>query len=92
MEKTLPHDTFPIMPTFHKNTIMFLQVKTLYLHFRFHSNYFVLPRFLKKLADDQCSSITKGSICHIKHNVDTTIFHVSGLTRNCMFNGSIYCV
>ncbi len=28
---------------------------------------FYLDRFLKKLADDQCSSITKGSIYHIKH-------------------------
>ena len=29
--------------------------------------FFYLGRFLKKLADDQCSSITKGSICHISH-------------------------
>ena len=28
---------------------------------------FYLGRFLKKLADDQCSSITKGSIYHINH-------------------------
>ncbi len=28
---------------------------------------FYFGRFLKKLADDQCSSITKGSIYHIKH-------------------------
>ncbi len=28
---------------------------------------FYLGRFLKKLADDQCSSITKGSIYHIKY-------------------------
>ncbi len=28
---------------------------------------FYLGKFLKKLADDQCSSIAKGSIYHIKH-------------------------
>ncbi len=34
--------------------------KTQYLHFRFHaSTFFYLRRFLKKLADDQCSLITK---------------------------------
>ncbi len=31
------------------------------------TTFFSLGRFLKKLADDQCSSITKGSIYHIKH-------------------------
>ncbi len=36
------------------------------------SNYmqttvFYLGRFLKQIADDQCSSITKGNIYHIKH-------------------------
>ena len=31
---------------------------------RYHASYFLL---LKKLADDQCSSITKGSIYHINH-------------------------
>ncbi len=42
--------------------------KMQYLHFRLHANYFLLPgRFLKKLADDQCTFITKGSIYHIKH-------------------------
>ena len=34
---------------------------------------FYLGRFLKKFAVNQCSSITKGSIYHIKHNVHTTI-------------------
>ena len=38
------------------------------MHFRFHANYFFyLERFLKKSADNQFSSITKGSIYHIKH-------------------------
>ncbi len=31
------------------------------------ATFFYLGRFLKKLADDQCSSITKGSVYHIKH-------------------------
>ncbi len=31
------------------------------------TTFFYLGRFLKKLADDQYSSITKGSIKHIKH-------------------------
>ena len=44
------------------------KVKTQYLHFRLHANYFFyLERFLKKLADDQCSARSKGSIYHIKH-------------------------
>ncbi len=30
------------------------------------STFFYLRNFLKKLADDQCSSITKGSIYYIK--------------------------
>ena len=43
------------------------QAKMQYLHFRFCANYFVyLGRFLKKLADNQCSHITKVSIYHIK--------------------------
>ncbi len=67
----------------------------LYLHFRLHTNYtfFYLERFLKKLADNHCSSITKGSIYHIKHiYVHTTFYYSSGLIRNWMFNGSIYYV
>ena len=31
------------------------------------STFFCLGKFLKKLADDQCISITKGRIYHIKH-------------------------
>ena len=54
-------------------------------------------RFLKKLADDKIllkkySSITKGSIYHIKHYVHTIFYHTSGLSRNWVFNGSIYYV
>ena len=38
----------------------------------YNETVFYLGTFLKKLADDQCpginfSSITKGSICHIKY-------------------------
>ena len=31
------------------------------------TNSFHLGKFLKKVADDRCSSGTKGSIYHIKH-------------------------
>ncbi len=53
--------------------------------------YFFSGRFLKKWPDNQCSSITKGSIYHIKH-VHIALYHTSWLTRNLMFNGSIYYV
>ena len=54
------------------------QVKAQHLHFRFHANYFftLIGRFLKKLADEQCSSITKGSIYCIKY-VNKTFHHES---------------
>ena len=55
------------------------------------TTFFYLPeKFLKKLADDQYFSITKGSIYHIKHYVHTNFYYSSGLTRILMFNGSIY--
>ncbi len=49
--------------------MLFYKVKTQYVHFRLHINYtfFYLEKFLKKLADNQCPTITKGSIYHIKH-------------------------
>ena len=62
------------------------------------TTFFYLGRLLKKLADNKSSSITKGSIYHIKHNtcirsyVHTTFYHSSGLSRNLIFNGSIYYV
>ena len=31
------------------------------------TTFFYLEKLLKKLADNQCSSISKGSIYHIKH-------------------------
>ena len=54
--------------------------------------FFSFGRLLKKIADDQCSFITKGSIHHMKYNVHTTFYHSSGLTRNLMSYGSIYKV
>ncbi len=48
------------------------------------TTFFYLERFLKKLADDQCSSITKGSITYIKV--------YGGLIVNRKFNGSIFYV
>ena len=52
------------------------------------STSFCRGKFLKKLADDQFSSITKGSIFY--NNVHTNFSHGSGSTRNLTFNGSIY--
>ncbi len=53
--------------TFFCNSVSLI-VKTLYLYFRFHANYFLIRlKILRKLADNQCSSITKGSIYHIKN-------------------------
>ncbi len=49
--------------------------------------FFYLGRFLKKVADDHCSSITKGSIYHIKH-VHTTFYNGSGQTWNCFMEVS----
>ena len=71
------------------------QVKTqyMYLHFRLHANYFPLPG---KIPEE----ISRRSM--LFHNwrqylpyqpyVHTTFYHSSGLARNWMFNGSIYCV
>ncbi len=41
------------------------------------ATFFNLERFMKKLADDQYSSIAKGSIYHIKH-IHTTFTTVVG--------------
>ncbi len=55
-----------------------------------HSTFFYPGKSLKKLADDQWSSITKGGVYYyIKHNVHT-FYHAGGLTRNLtFFNGRI---
>ncbi len=48
------------------------------------TTFFYLERFLKKWADDQCSSTVL--------NICITLYHSSWLIRNLMFNGSIYYV
>ncbi len=53
---------------------------------------FYLKRFLKKLADDQCSSMTKGTYLPYQTYVRTTFYHCNGLSKNLTFNGSIYNV
>ena len=53
------------------------------------TTFFYLGRFLKKLADDQCFSMTKGSIYHYQTYVHTTFYHGNGLVENQMLNGSI---
>ena len=40
-----------------------------------HSTFFCLEKSVKKLADDQCLSITKRSIYYIMHYVNTTFRH-----------------
>ncbi len=48
------------------------------------TSFFYLEIFLEKLADDQLSSIIKGSIYHVPYQtyVYTTFYHSTGLTRN----------
>ena len=67
-----------------------------YVHFRLHSNY---GRFLKKLADNQCSSMTKDSIFHIKHiSIQPFTMGVDWAEIGCLIEVSImfdictYCV
>ncbi len=63
--------------------------KVKYVHFRYIQNtFFYLGRFLKKLADDRCTWITKGSIYHVKHMSIQPFYH--GLTWNWAFYGSTY--
>ena len=53
---------------FYQAVIMAHKVKTQYLHFRSHAEYFLcLGKFLKWWAEDQSSPVTKGSIYYIKH-------------------------
>ena len=44
---------------------------------------------MKKFADDQCSSITKGSVYDINY-VHTIFYQGTELIRNLMFNGSMH--
>ena len=50
--------------------------------FQIISTFFYLGIFLQKLADNQCSSITKGSIYRIKQNFRTTFCNWSELNLN----------
>ena len=65
-------------------------VKTLYLHFRFHVNYFIL---LWKIPEE-ISRLNAAYFWLIpldrNEYVDTTFYNGSGLTWNCTINGSIY--
>ena len=49
----------PNLPPLSKNAVSTFQISCK------QTIFFNLGRFLKKLADDQCSSITKGSIYHV---------------------------
>ena len=94
MTKRLPDArVFSLIPVLTKSIICLpYQVKcSICISDYMQSTFFYLGRFIKKLADHQCSSITKGSIYHFKHNVHTAFYHSSELTRNLMFNGSISC-
>ncbi len=72
------------------------QVKRQYLHLRFHATYFLLPWKIP----EEISCCSRPSV--LFHNlrqylpyqtyVHTTFCHSSELTRNLMFNGSIYYV
>ena len=45
--------------------------------------FFYLGKFLKKLADNHCFLITKGSISYMEYEFDTTFYRGCGLTWNC---------
>ncbi len=64
-----------------------------------HGTFFCLGKFLKKLADNECSSITKGSIYYIKHMyIQPFSMEVDWpeiwrwMEVSTMFNICIYCV
>ncbi len=65
------------------------KVKRQFVHSRLHAHYFHLPWTILEeiIANNQCSSITKGGIYHMKHNVHTTFYHGRGLAWNWMLNG-----
>ena len=56
------------------------------------TTFFYLQPFMKKLADDQYSSITNWQYLPYQTYVHITLYHGSGLTWNWMFNGSILYV
>ncbi len=57
--------------TWTSKQVLLHKVKTQYVYFRLHTNYFLLPwKILKKLADDQCSSVTNMSMQPFTMRVD----------------------
>ncbi len=60
MTSILDQDITYLQAPLSKNAVSAFQIT--YKHTSFY-----LERLLKKLADDQFSSITKGSICYVKH-------------------------
>ncbi len=59
------------------------------------TTFFYLERFVKKLADDRWSSITKGSIYHLKHkSIQPFNMGVDGcfMEVSIMFNIFTYCI
>ena len=70
------------------------KVKTQYVHFSLHANYFLdIGRFLKKLTDDQYVLFNKWrQYLPYQTYVHTTFYHGIGLSWNGMFNGSILCL
>ncbi len=59
------HFSYQVVPDFIN---LPFKVKTQHVHFRSHANYILLPKEIPEdLVDDQCSSITKGCMYHIKH-------------------------
>ena len=55
------------------------------------STFFCLGKFLKKIADDQCFSRTKGGICYMKHVYIQPFSLEVDWPKTLTFNGSIYC-
>ncbi len=89
------HDFHRILISADENELnagLLVQTRCVCIAYYMQTTFFYLGRFLNKLADDQCSSITNGSIYHVKHDVNTIFYHGSGLICNCTLNGRIYFV
>ncbi len=82
---SVPQKCNPLTAPLSKNAASAFQKKM-------QTTFFYLERFLKNLADDQCSSITIKTVSTISNIIHTTFYHGSGLAKNLMFNGSIYNV
>ncbi len=69
------------------------QVKTQYLHLRFHANYFLLPwNIPEEIRRQSMLFHKKRQYLPYQTYVHTIFYHSSGLTSNLMINGSIYYV